>query len=65
MDVVRVFRGEDQIEIGLSFEKGDEGEIKGIIASVDHHPFDGILMYSAQVEVLSDKYMALQHLRGP
>ena len=38
VDVLRIFRGEGRIEIGLSVEKGDEGEIKGIVVSTNHHP---------------------------
>ena len=64
VDVLRVFRKEHRIEIGLSIEKGDEAEIKGIVVSTDCYPFDfGILIHSAQVEVLSEatkKYMPLQ-----
>jgi len=39
VDVLRVFRKEHRIEIGLSIEKGDETEIKGIVVSTHHHPF--------------------------
>ena len=64
VDVLRVFRQEHRIEIGLSIEKGDEAEIKGIVVSTHRHPFDfGILTRSVQVEVLSEatkKYMPLQ-----
>ena len=47
VDVLRVFRKEHRIEIGLNLEKGDEAEIKGIIVSTHHCPFDfRILIHS-------------------
>jgi len=64
VDVLRVFRKEHRIEIGLNLEKGDEAEIKGIVVSTHCHAFDtGIMTHSVQVEVLSEatkKYMPLQ-----
>ena len=38
VDVLRIFRKEHRIEIGLNMEKGDEAEIRGIIVSA-HHRF--------------------------
>lgn len=40
VDTLRVFRKEHRIEVGFNVEEGDESEIKGIIVSTPHCPFD-------------------------